>query len=53
MSIGQGPVQGDSEIGRCRVVGQAISINYDVMFTFGFPVVEIESCRNGFGFAEF
>ena len=28
--VNEGPVQGDPKIGRCRVVGQAISINYDV-----------------------
>ena len=36
MSIREGPVQGDPEIGRCRVAEQAISINYDVYFTLGF-----------------
>ena len=53
VSIGEGPVQGDPEIDWCRVVGQAIFINYDVKFTPGFPVVQMESCRHGFGFAGF
>ena len=53
VSVREGPVQGDPEIGRCRVVGQAISINYDVKFTLGFPVVQMESCQHGFRLAEF
>ena len=53
VSIREGPVQGDPEIGRSRVVGQAISINCDVEFTLGLPVVQMESCRHGFRFAEF
>ena len=53
MSIHKNPVQGDPEIGRSRVVGQAIFINYDVKFMLGFPVVQMESCRHGFRFAEF
>ena len=53
VSIREGPVQGDPEIVRCSIVGQAIFINYDVKFTIGFPVVQMESCRHGFRFAEF
>ena len=53
VSIREGPVQGNSKIGRCRVVGQAISVNNGVEFTLGFSVVQVESCRHGFRFAEF
>ena len=53
VSIREGPVQGDPDIGKCRVVGQAISISYDVKFMLGFPVVHMESCRHDFRFTEF
>ena len=53
VSIREGPVQGNPEIGRCRVVGQTIYINYNVKFTLGFPVVQMESCRHGVRFVEF
>ena len=43
MSIREGPVQGDPEIGRCRVVGHAISISYDVEFTFGFLLFKLNA----------
>ena len=49
----EGPVQGNPEIGRCRVVGQAISISNDVEFMLGFSVIQVESCRHGFRFDEF
>ena len=39
VSMREGPVQGDPEKGRRRVVRQAISINYDIKFTLRFPVV--------------
>ena len=51
--IPEGPVQGDLEIGSCRVVGQATSINSDVKLVIGFPVVQMESCWHDFSFAEF
>ena len=51
--ICESTVQGDLKIGGCRLVGQAISINCDVKFTFGLRVVQMESCQHGFRFAKF
>ena len=42
VSLCESPAHGDPKIGRCRVVGQAISINYDFKFTLSFPVVQME-----------
>ena len=44
VSICGGLAQSDPKIGRCRVVGQAISINYDAKFVLSFPVVQMKSC---------
>ena len=53
VSIPDNPVQGDPEIGRCRIVGQVIFINYDTATQLVLTKVQLEKLSISRGPVEF